>query len=78
MINNNTQQVKAYLAGVNLDDPGFDYSMSELAALAEANNYEVVGQASQRVENVVANTYKGGRDPGPGTRPGRQGFDRQR
>ena len=59
MINNNTQQVKAYLAGVNLDDPGFDYSMSELAALAEANNYEVVGQASQKAENVVASTYLG-------------------
>ena len=59
MINNNVQQVKTYLAGVNLDDPSFDYSMSELAALAEANNYEVVGQASQKAENVVASTYLG-------------------
>ena len=50
MIDNQTHSVKAYLAGVNLDDPNFDYSMTELANLAEANNFTVVGSSQQKAE----------------------------
>ena len=59
MIDNTQHQTKAYLAGVNLDDPNFDYYMTELANLAEANNYEVVGQSVQRAEAIVNSTYLG-------------------
>lgn len=59
MIDNTQHQTKAYLAGVNLDDPNFDYYMTELANLAEANNYEVVGQSVQKAEAIVNSTYLG-------------------
>ena len=59
MIDNTQHQIKAYLAGVNLNDPNFDYYMTELANLAEANNYEVVGQSVQRAEAIVNSTYLG-------------------
>ena len=59
MIDNQTHTVKAYLAGVNLDDPNFDYSMTELANLAEANNFTVVGSSQQKAENIVASSYLG-------------------
>lgn len=59
MIDNQNHTVKAYLAGVNLDDPNFDYSMTELANLAEANNFTVVGSSQQKVENIVASSYLG-------------------
>ena len=59
MIDNQTHSVKAYLAGVNLDDPNFDYSMTELANLAEANNFTVVGSSQQKAENIVASSYLG-------------------
>ena len=42
MIDNQPKKTKAYIAGVNLNDPNFDYYMTELANLTEANNMEVV------------------------------------
>lgn len=59
MIDNSPQQTKAYLAGVNLKDPNFDYYMTELASLAEADNMEVVGQSHQNAEKIVTGTYLG-------------------
>ncbi|WP_297816921.1 GTPase HflX [uncultured Lactobacillus sp.] len=59
MIETKTKQIKAFIAGVNLKDPNFDYYMTELRELARANNMEVVGQASQNAENIVAGTYFG-------------------
>lgn len=59
LINTQEQKTKAFLAGVNLNDPNFDYYMTELSELTKANNMEVVGQASQNAENIVAGTYFG-------------------
>lgn len=59
MIDNTPRKVKAYLAGVNLDDSNFDYYMTELANLAQAANMEVVGESRQNLEHVVAGTYFG-------------------
>ncbi|WEV36758.1 GTPase HflX [Lactobacillus sp. ESL0677] len=59
MIDNTPQKIKAYLAGVNLNDPNFDYYMTELANLTAANNMEVVGQSHQNAVQVVAGTYFG-------------------
>ena len=59
MIDNTPRKVKAYLAGVNLDDSNFDYYMTELANLVQAANIEVVGQSRQNLEHVVAGTYFG-------------------
>ena len=36
MIDNQPKKTKAYIAGVNLNDPNFDYYMTELANLTEA------------------------------------------
>ncbi|MCT7688896.1 MAG: GTPase HflX, partial [Lactobacillus crispatus] len=47
MIDNQPKKTKAYIAGVNLNDQNFDYYMTELANLTEANNMEVVGQSFQ-------------------------------
>lgn len=54
MIDNEPHKTKAYIAGVNLNDPNFDYYMTELANLTEANNMEVVGQSRQNTEQIVA------------------------
>lgn len=59
MIDNRPKKTKAFIAGVNLNDPNFDYYMTELADLTEANNMEVVGRAEQKAENIVAGTYFG-------------------
>lgn len=59
MIDNQPKRTKAFIAGVNLKDPNFDYYMGELASLVEANNMEVVGRAEQNAENIVAGTYFG-------------------
>lgn len=59
MIDNTSHKTKAYIAGVNLNDPNFDYYLAELANLAEAANMEVVGQSRQNLEHVVAGTYFG-------------------
>ncbi len=55
----NLKKTKAYIAGVNLNDPNFDYYMTELANLTEADNMEVVGQSYQNAESIVAGTYFG-------------------
>ena len=59
MIDNQPKKTKAYIAGVNLNDPNFDYYMTELTNLTEANNMEVVGQSFQNAESIVAGTYFG-------------------
>lgn len=59
LIDNRPHKTKAYLAGVNLDDPNFDYYMTELANLTAANKMEVVGESRQNAENIVAGTYFG-------------------
>ncbi|MEL4026573.1 GTPase HflX [Lysinibacillus endophyticus] len=51
---------RAILVGVNLgSDPNFDYSMEELANLAEALEVEVVGQVTQNLERVNPSHYVG-------------------
>ncbi len=50
---------KAILVGVNLNDPNFEYSMEELANLAEALDVEVVGQVTQNLERVNPSHYVG-------------------
>lgn len=59
LIDNQPKKTKAFIAGVNLNDPNFDYYMTELRELALANNLDVVGQAGQKAENIVAGTYFG-------------------
>ncbi|MCX0291155.1 GTPase HflX [Lactobacillus kullabergensis] len=59
MIDNTPRKTKAFIAGANLNDPNFDYYMSELANLTEAANMEVVGQARQNEEHIIAGTYFG-------------------
>lgn len=59
LIDNQPKKTKAFIAGVNLNDPNFDYYMTELRELTLANNLDVVGQASQKAENIVAGTYFG-------------------
>ena len=59
MIENTPRKTKAFIAGVNLNDSNFDYYMTELANLTEAANMEVVGQAWQNAEHIVAGTYFG-------------------
>ena len=51
---------KGILVGVNLQkDSHFDYSMEELANLAEALNVEVVGTVTQNLERVTSSHYVG-------------------
>ncbi len=59
MIENTPRKTKAFIAGVNLNDSNFDYYTTELANLTEAANMEVVGQARQNAEHIVAGTYFG-------------------
>lgn len=59
MIDNRPHKTKAYIAGVNLNDPNFDYYMTELANLTAANNMQVVGESRQNAESIVAGTYFG-------------------
>ena len=59
MIENTPRKTKAFIAGANLNDPNFDYYMNELANLTEAANMEVVGQARQNEEHIIAGTYFG-------------------
>jgi GTP-binding protein HflX len=59
LIDNQPKKTKAFIAGVNLNDPNFYYYMTELRELALANNLDVVGQGSQKAENIVAGTYFG-------------------
>lgn len=51
---------KGILVGVNLQkDDHFDYSMEELANLAEALNVDVVGMITQNLERVTPSHYVG-------------------
>ena len=51
---------KGILVGVNLQkDNHFDYSMEELANLADALNVEVVGMVTQNLERVTPSHYVG-------------------
>ncbi|RUL53679.1 MULTISPECIES: GTPase HflX [Lysinibacillus] len=51
---------KAILVGVNLgSDSNFNYSMEELASLAEALDVEVVGQVTQNLDRVNPSHYVG-------------------
>ncbi|MFO7317338.1 MAG: GTPase HflX [Bacilli bacterium] len=50
---------KAILVGVNLGDPNFEYSMEELANLAEALEVEVLGQVTQNLERINPSHYVG-------------------
>lgn len=51
---------RGILVGVNLQkDDHFDYSMEELANLAEALNVEVVGMVTQNLERVTPSHYVG-------------------
>ena len=59
MIENTPHKTKAFIAGVNLNDPNFDYYMNELANLTEAANMQVVGQARQNAEHIIVGTYFG-------------------
>lgn len=59
MIENTPHKTKAFIAGVNLNDPNFDYYMNELANLTAAANMQVVGQARQNAEHIIAGTYFG-------------------
>ena len=59
MIDNTPRKTKAFIAGANLNDSNFDYYMNELANLTEAANMEVVGQARQNEEHIIAGTYFG-------------------
>ena len=59
MINTKENKIKAYLAGVNSNDPNFDYYMTELGELSKANQMEVVGQTSQNADKLAAGTYFG-------------------
>lgn len=54
-----TIKEKAILVGVNLNDPNFEYSMEELANLAEALDVEVVGQVTQNLERINPSHYVG-------------------
>ncbi len=55
-----TLHEKGILVGVNLrQDPHFDYSMEELANLADALNVEVAGYVTQNLERVNPSHYVG-------------------
>ncbi|KPN79159.1 GTPase HflX [Apilactobacillus kunkeei] len=54
-----TEQQTAVIIGLNLDNEQFEYSMTELAALAEANNLEVVDRLVQKLDHPDKATYFG-------------------
>ncbi|MCK8612180.1 GTPase HflX [Apilactobacillus kunkeei] len=54
-----TEQQTAVIIGLNLDNEQFEYSMTELAALAEANNLEVVAHLVQKLDHPDKATYFG-------------------
>ncbi len=55
-----TLEEKGILVGVNLrNDDNFDYSMEELANLAEALDVEVAGFVTQNLERVNPSHYVG-------------------
>lgn len=54
-----TEQQTAVIIGLNLDNEQFEYSMTELAALAEANKLEVVARLVQKLDHPDKATYFG-------------------
>jgi GTPase len=50
---------KGILVGVNLSDANFEYSMEELANLAEALEVDVVGTVTQNLERINPSHYVG-------------------
>ncbi len=54
-----TEQQTAIIIGLNLDNEQFEYSMTELASLAEANNLEVVARLVQKLDHPDKATYFG-------------------
>ena len=54
-----TEQQTAVIIGLNLDNEQFEYSRTELAALAEANNLEVVARLVQKLDHPDKATYFG-------------------
>ncbi|TMT02172.1 GTPase HflX [Apilactobacillus kunkeei] len=54
-----TEQQTAVIIGLNLDNEQFEYSMTELAALAEANNLEVAARLVQKLDHPDKATYFG-------------------
>lgn len=50
---------KVFIAGIETKDEDFDYSMSELQALAQANQMEVINQFSQKLDHPLASSYFG-------------------
>ncbi len=53
------EKLKVILGGVNLGTENFDYTMSELAQLAAANNLDVVDTIVQNSDKIIAGTYFG-------------------
>ena len=47
------------ISGLNTEQEDFDYSMRELAGLAQANHMEVVGQVAQSIDRPNPATYFG-------------------
>ena len=47
------------IAGIENEQENFDYTMAELASLAEAANMEVTRQFKQKLERPIAATYLG-------------------
>ncbi|GAA6112715.1 GTPase HflX [Apilactobacillus apinorum] len=54
-----TENLKVIIIGLNLDNEQFEYSMTELAALAEANNLDVVDRLVQKLDHPDRATYFG-------------------
>lgn len=53
------QPEKVIVAGISRQQDNFDYTMTELAELARANNDVVVGDSRQNLDRAVAATYFG-------------------
>ncbi|WP_125702729.1 GTPase HflX [Lacticaseibacillus daqingensis] len=50
---------KVIVTGISRGQENFDYTMQELAELARANNYEVVGESRQNLDRSTAGFYFG-------------------
>lgn len=54
-----TQTEKVLVTGISRQQANFDYTMTELAELARANHYEVVGEVRQNLDRATAAFYFG-------------------
>ncbi|MDR3240821.1 MAG: GTPase HflX [Lactobacillaceae bacterium] len=57
--NEQNPQTPVLLVGLDKNDPQFEYQMTELENLAEANNMVVVDRFTQKLERPIAGTYFG-------------------